>query len=73
VLARVLQQVVAAGIPLDVASEHGVSEAIYLRDQDQNGVELNCDRDAIEWSRYAHGGLTMINAPLDLDETLAEA
>jgi catechol 2,3-dioxygenase len=64
--------VFAAGIPLDGAADHGVSEAIYLRDPDQNGVELYRDRDPAEWPRDAEGALAMVTEPLDLDELLAE-
>src|ERR1700712_3692004 len=50
-LAGALQRLIDAGIPLDGASDHGVSEALYLRDPDQNGVELYCDRDKDKWPR----------------------
>ncbi len=72
-LAQALQQVLAAGISLDGAADHGVSEAIYLRDPDQNGVELYRDRDEAEWPRDAQGSLAMVNAPLDLEALLADA
>ena len=72
-LADALRRVVAAGIPLDGAADHGVSEAIYLRDPDGNGVELYRDRPEADWPRDETGGLKMVNAPLDLDKLLAEA
>ena len=72
-LAAVLKRIVAAGIPLDGAADHGVSEAIYLRDPDNNGVEIYRDRAEQDWPRDAHGGLKMVNAPLDLNALLAEA
>ncbi|MCF7699405.1 VOC family protein [Loktanella sp. M215] len=71
-LAAVLRRVLAAGIPLDGAADHGVSEAIYLRDPDRNGVELYVDRPARDWSRDAQGGIAMINTRFDLDQLLAE-
>ena len=61
-----------AGIPVDGASDHGVSEAIYLRDPDQNGVELYRDRPKEEWPRTEDGSFTMIRAPLDLQALLDE-
>jgi catechol 2,3-dioxygenase len=72
-LADALRRVVSAGIPLDGAADHGVSEAIYLRDPDGNGVELYRDRPEAEWPRDAEGNLAMVNAPLDLRALLAEA
>lgn len=72
-LGRVLARVIAAGIPLDGAADHGVSEAIYLRDPDGNGVELYRDRPPEEWPLDAQGGISMVNRPLDLDALLAEA
>ncbi|MGP1356340.1 VOC family protein [Roseicyclus sp.] len=72
-LARALAQVVAAGVPIDGAADHGVSEAIYFRDPDGNGIEIYRDRDAAEWPRKADGTLDMVNAPLDLRALLAEA
>jgi catechol 2,3-dioxygenase len=61
-----------AGIHLDGASDHGVSEALYLRDPDQNGVELYRDRPQDEWPRDAKGGLAMFTRPLDLDDLLRQ-
>jgi catechol 2,3-dioxygenase len=72
-LAQVLARVVAAGIQIDGAADHGVSEAIYLRDPDENGVELYRDRPEADWPRNGDGTLAMINAPLDLRELLSEA
>ena len=72
-LADVLARVVKAGIDLDGAADHGVSEAIYLRDPDGNGVELYRDRAEEDWPRDADGNLEMVNAPLDLRKLLSEA
>jgi catechol 2,3-dioxygenase len=71
-LADALRRVLAAGIAVDGASDHGVSEAIYLRDPDQNGVELYRDRPEEEWPRAQDGSFTMIREPLDLQGLLAE-
>ncbi|MGE0024959.1 MAG: VOC family protein [Hyphomicrobium sp.] len=67
-LADALRRVVAAGIRIDGASDHGVSEAVYLRDPDGNGVELYRDRAPEEWPRKADGALAMTTRPLDLVE-----
>lgn len=72
-LADALRRLVAAKIPLDGASDHGVSEALYLRDPDDNGVELYRDRPREEWPLDASGGLAMVSLPLDLESLLAEA
>src|SRR6056297_2921555 len=72
-LADALRRVVAAGIPIEGAADHGVSEAVYLSDPDGNGVELYHDRAEAEWPRDDKGQLAMMNAPLDLDALLAEA
>ncbi|WP_424985547.1 VOC family protein [Microbulbifer sp. S227A] len=72
-LAQVLRRVVDAGIALDGAADHGVSEALYLRDPDQNGVELYRDRPRVEWPRDGHDNLKMANAPLDVAALLALA
>ena len=61
-----------AGIVLDGATDHGVSQALYLRDPDGNGVELYWDRPSAEWPRGADGNLVMHNARLDLDALLRE-
>ncbi|HXT11097.1 MAG TPA: VOC family protein [Candidatus Angelobacter sp.] len=71
-LADALRRVLAAGIELDGASDHGVSEALYLRDPDDNGVELYWDRPREEWPRNADGGIEMFTHRLDLDELLKE-
>ena len=72
-LAGALRRLVAAGWPLDGASDHGVSEALYLRDPDGNGVELYHDRDPADWPRGSDGGLAMVTRRLDLQALLAEA
>jgi catechol 2,3-dioxygenase len=70
-LADALHRLIEAGIQLDGASDHGVSEALYLRDPDQNGVELYWDRPKEEWPRNADGSLAMFTRRLDLDDLLA--
>ena len=72
-LGAVIKRVLDAGIPLDGAADHGVSEAVYLRDPDQNGVELYRDRAAEDWPRGANGTLQMVNDPLDVAALVAEA
>jgi catechol 2,3-dioxygenase len=74
-LANALRRVIAAGIPLDGAADHGVSEAIYLRDPDQNGVELYLDRPREFWPRPDDRatGVAMFTRALDVDALLAEA
>lgn len=72
-LADAMARVLAAGIRLDGSSDHGVSEALYLRDPDQNGVELYRDRPESDWPRHPDGSLAMTIGPLDLDKLLAEA
>jgi catechol 2,3-dioxygenase len=69
-LGDALRRLQKAGIPLEGASDHGVSEALYLRDPDNNGVELYWDRPQEEWPRTADGGLAMYTRPLDLDSLL---
>jgi catechol 2,3-dioxygenase len=72
-LADALRRVLQADISIDGATDHGVSEAIYLRDPDDNGVELYRDRPQEEWPRAADGnGVAMYNAPFDLQALLAE-
>jgi catechol 2,3-dioxygenase len=71
-LAAALKRVVEAGIRVG-ASDHGVSEAIYLADPDGNGIELYRDRPNEEWPRSENGELLMVSAPLDLEGLLAEA
>jgi catechol 2,3-dioxygenase len=70
-LADALRRLVKAGIPLDGASDHGVSEALYLRDPDDNGVELYWDRPEALWPRNPDGSLAMVTRRLDLDDLLA--
>ncbi|MBX9701399.1 MAG: VOC family protein [Acetobacteraceae bacterium] len=72
-LAAALRRVLSAGVALEGASDHGVSEAIYLRDPDGNGVELYRDRPEADWPRDAAGGLAMTTARLDLAGLLAGA
>jgi len=71
-LADALRRLIEANIPLDGASDHGVSEALYLRDPDDNGVELYWDRPQQEWPRTADGKLAMFTRRLDLTNLLAE-
>jgi catechol 2,3-dioxygenase len=71
-LGDALRRITRAGVPLDGASDHGVSEAIYLRDPDQNGVELYWDRPREQWPHSADGSLAMFVRPLDLNSLLAE-
>jgi catechol 2,3-dioxygenase len=71
-LADALRRLIAARIPLEGASDHGVSEALYLRDPDDNGVELYWDRPPEKWPRTPDGGLAMFTHPLDLDALLTE-
>jgi len=72
-LADALRRLVQAGIRLDGASDHGVSEALYLSDPDGNGVELYRDRPQAEWPRNLDGTLAMVTKRLDLNALLAEA
>jgi catechol 2,3-dioxygenase len=72
-LGAALKRVVDAGVPLSGASDHGVSEAIYLRDPDDNGIELYRDRPREEWPKGPDGEFTMFTQPLDLPSLLAEA
>jgi len=71
-LADALRRVIAAGIRLDGAADHGVSEALYLRDPDQNGVELYWDRPREDWPRDVRGNLAMVTDPLDVALLLEE-
>jgi catechol 2,3-dioxygenase len=71
-LAQVVQRVLQAGIPLEGAADHGVSQSVYLRDPDDNGVELYCDRPRALWPRTPHGALAMYTRRLDLAELLSE-
>lgn len=72
-LGDALQRLMKAGIPLDGAADHGVSEALYLRDPDNNGVELYWDRPQDQWPRTADGGVAMYTRALDLGSLLAAA
>ena len=72
-LADALRRLAAAGIGLEGAADHGVSEALYLRDPDDNGVELYWDRPRDQWPRGAGGTLAMFTRALDLPGLLAEA
>lgn len=71
-LAQALKWLLEADYSIDGASDHGVSEALYLRDPDGNGVELYVDRPVEEWPRTADGGLAMVTRPLDVESLLAE-
>jgi len=71
-LADALQRLLRAGVELDGASDHGVSEALYLRDPDENGVELYWDRPRDQWPRAVDGGIEMFTRPLNLDRLLVE-
>lgn len=72
-LARAVRQVLQAGIALDGAADHGVSEAVYLSDPDGNGIELYVDRPPEDWPRDSEGALRMGNGRLDLEALLALA
>ena len=71
-LADALRRLMTAGVQLDGASDHGVSEALYLRDPDENGVELYWDRPRQEWPRTPQGGVEMYTRQLDLENLLNE-
>ena len=71
-LARAVRRVLDAAVTLDGASDHGVSEAIYLRDPDDNGLELYWDRPRDLWPRDQDGELAMYSRPLDVRDLLAE-
>ena len=72
-MADALRRLIAAKIPLEGASDHGVSEALYLRDPDDNGVELYWDRPQEQWPRTPDGELAMYTRRLDLDDLLKQA
>jgi catechol 2,3-dioxygenase len=72
-LADAVRRLVDASVHIDGASDHGVSEAVYLRDPDQNGVEIYRDRPKEEWPHADDGGVAMFSTPLDLQSLLAEA
>lgn len=71
-LARALRRLLEQEVPLEGAADHGVSQALYLRDPDGNGVELYWDRPRDEWPRDANGQLAMYTRPLDVDDLLNE-
>ncbi len=71
-LAEALRRLIDAGIPLEGASDHGVSEALYVRDPDGNGVELYWDRPQAQWPRTKQGEIEMFTHPLDLSDLLRE-
>lgn len=71
-LAKALQRLMDSGYPISGASDHGVSEAIYLNDPDRNGVELYRDRPGNQWPRQPDGSIEMITAQLDIENLLAE-
>ena len=71
-LARALQQLHLNGVTIDGAADHAVSEVIYFRDLDSNGIEIYCDRPQHEWPRDTNGELSMTTRALDLDGLLAE-
>jgi catechol 2,3-dioxygenase len=71
-LARALRRLLDHGVPIDGASDHGVSEAIYLHDPDGNGIEIYRDRPREEWPREANGNLQMVTRRLDLNGLLRE-
>ena len=72
-LAKAYARLLEAGVALEGAADHGVSEALYLRDPDGNGLELYWDRPEESWPRSADGSLSMYTRALDLDELLAQA
>ncbi len=72
-LGRALKGLIRHKVPLDGAADHGVSEALYLRDPDENGVELYWDRPKELWPRDADGGIAMYTRTLDLEKLLADA
>lgn len=72
-LAQALRTALDAGVDIEGAADHGVSEAVYFSDPDGNGIEIYRDRPEAEWPRNSSGELNMMNAPLDLDALLLEA
>lgn len=71
-LAKILQRLMDTGYPISGASDHGVSEAIYLDDPDENGVELYRDRPESEWPRHDDGSIEMFTRTLDIEDLLKE-
>ena len=72
-LSKVLRRLLANRVPLEGAADHGVSQAIYLRDPDGNALEIYCDRAPEEWTRDAEGQIVMTTEALDLEALLAES
>lgn len=72
-LATVVQRIIDAGYPVHGATDHGVSEAVYLEDPDGNGVEIYCDRPRETWKVDNDGMVEMVTEPLDLKKLLQEA
>ena len=72
-LGRAYRRLIEHSVALDGASDHGVSEALYLRDPDENGIELYCDRPRDAWPRDAQGNLQMVTRRLDLESLLRAA
>ena len=72
-LGAAIRAVQDAGVPIEGTADHGVSEAVYLRDPDDNGIELYRDRPEADWPRGPDGALQMVNAPLDVPALVAEA
>ena len=71
-LANAIQKLITANYPIDGSADHGVSEAIYMRDPDNNGIELYVDRPREEWQYNPDGTIAMVTEPLDLDSLLSE-
>ena len=71
-LARAFKRLLDHGWPIDGASDHGVSEAIYLHDPDLNGIEIYCDRPRDAWPKTADGDLAIVTEPLDFRSLMAE-
>ena len=71
-LAAAVQRLIDENYPISGASDHGVSEAIYLDDPDGNGVELYCDRPQEEWTYHEDGSIHMVTEPLDLNDLLSD-
>jgi catechol 2,3-dioxygenase len=71
-LARALKRLIDRQVSIDGAADHGVSEAIYLRDPDGNGIEIYADRESADWPRDANGELRMVTEPLDFDGLMGE-
>jgi catechol 2,3-dioxygenase len=67
-----VKRLIDKGVPIDGASDHGVSEAIYLHDPDGNGLEIYADRAREDWPRDQNGELRMVTEPLDFQSLMAE-